>query len=42
MDFFIENLKEVLEAVNKEIENNVLIISAKRVRKIHDIKSSNR
>jgi len=42
MDFFIEHLKDVLEAVNKEIENNIFMINTKRVRKIHNVKSSNR
>jgi len=42
MDFFIEHLKDVLEAVNREIEHNIFMINTKRVRKIYHIKSSNR
>ena len=42
MDFFIINLKETLEALNKLIENNVNIVNTKRIRRCFNIKSSNR
>ena len=42
MDFFLKNLKETLEAINKLIENNVMIVNAKRIRRCNNIKSSNR
>ncbi len=42
MDFFLNNLKETLEAINKLIDNNVNIVNAKRIRRCNNIKSSNR
>jgi len=42
MDFFIENLKDVLEAVNKKIENHRLTINTRIIRRLYDIESSNR
>ncbi|TFF98290.1 MAG: hypothetical protein EU547_02000 [Promethearchaeota archaeon] len=42
MDFFIKNLKETLDAINKLIEKNINITSTKRVRRCNNIKSSNR
>jgi len=42
MDFFLNNLKETLEAINKLIDNNVNIVNTKRVRRCNNIKSSNR
>lgn len=42
MDFFVNNLKDTLNAINKLIENNVYIVNTKRIRKCSNIKSSNR
>ncbi|TXT59059.1 MAG: hypothetical protein BAJALOKI2v1_260028 [Promethearchaeota archaeon] len=42
MDFFLKNLRETLEAINKLIDNNINIVNTKRVRRCNDIKSSNR
>ncbi len=42
MDFFIHNLKETLEAINKLIDKNITIVSTKRVRRCNNIESSNR
>lgn len=42
MDFFLRNLKETLNAINKLIENNVNIVNTKRIRRCYNIKSSNR
>ena len=42
MDFFFNNLKETLEAINKLIDNNVNIVNTKRIRRCNNIKSSNR
>lgn len=42
MDFFVKNLKETLDAINKLIEKNISITSTKRVRRCNNIKSSNR
>lgn len=42
MDFFLKNLKETLEAINKLIENNINVVNTKRVRRCNNIKSSNR
>ena len=42
MDFFIKNLRETVEAVNKLIESNVHIVNTKKIRRCFNIKSSNR
>jgi len=42
MDFFLDNLKDTLEAINKLIENNVTIVNTKRIRRCYNVKSSNR
>ncbi|MGV9199163.1 MAG: hypothetical protein ACOC4M_10010 [Promethearchaeia archaeon] len=42
MDFFLKNLKETLEAINKLIDNNIYTVTTKRVRRCNNIKSSNR
>lgn len=42
MDFFLKNLKDTLEAINKLIENNVNIVNTKKIRRCYNIKSSNR
>ncbi len=42
MDFFLKNLKETLEAINKLIDANVNIVNTKRIRRCNNIKSSNR
>ncbi len=42
MDFFVKNLRDTLEAINKLIENNVYAVNTKRVRRCNHIKSSNR
>jgi hypothetical protein len=42
MDFFLNNLKETLEAINKLIDNKVNLVNTKRIRRCNNIKSSNR
>jgi len=42
MDFFKENLKTTLEAINKLIDNKVSIVNTKRIRRCNHIKSSDR
>jgi len=42
MDFFLKNLRETLEAINKLIDNNVNVVNTKRIRRCNNIKSSNR
>lgn len=42
MDFFIENLRETVSAVNKIIDRKISYVDVKRIRKIINIKSSNR
>lgn len=42
MDFFLKNVKETLEAINKLMDNNVCIVNTKRIRRCYNIKSSNR
>ena len=42
MDFFLKNVKETLEAINKLMENNITIVNTKRIRRCYNIKSSNR
>jgi len=42
MDFFLKNLTDTLEAINKLIDNNINIVNCKRVRRCINIKSSNR
>jgi len=42
MDFFLKNLKETLEAINKLINANVNIVNTKRIRRCNNIKSGNR
>ncbi|MFX1327563.1 MAG: hypothetical protein ACFE91_05395 [Promethearchaeota archaeon] len=42
MDFFLKNLKDTIEAINKLIENNVPLVNTKRIRRCYNIKSSNR
>ena len=42
MDFFLDNLKETLDAINKLIDNNITIVNTKRIRRCYNIKSSNR
>jgi len=42
MDFFLKNLKQTLEAINKLIDANVNIVNTKRIRRCNNIKSSNR
>ena len=42
MDFFLDNLKETLDATNKLIDNNITIVNTKRIRRCYNIKSSNR
>jgi len=41
-NFFLKNLRETLEAINKLIDNNVNIVNTKRVRRCNKVKSSNR
>ena len=42
MNFFLENLKETLEAINKLMDNNITIVNTKKIRRCNNIKSSNR
>ena len=42
MDFFLENLKDTLEAINKLIDNNINVVNTKRIRRCNNVKSSNR
>jgi len=42
MYFFLKNLKETLDAINKLIDNNVTVVNTKRIRRCNNIKSSNR
>ncbi len=42
MDFFIENLRETVSAVNKVIARKISYVDVKRIRKTINIKSSNR
>ncbi len=42
MDFFLKNLKETLEAINKLMDNNITIVNTKRIRRCNNIKASNR
>ncbi len=42
MDFFLKNLRETVEAINKLIDNNVNIVNTKRIRRCNRIKSSDR
>ena len=42
MDFFLKNLEETLNAINKLIEKNVYLVNTKRIRRCNNIKSSNR
>jgi hypothetical protein len=42
MDFFLKNVKETLEAINKLMENNIAVVNTKRIRRCYNIKSSNR
>ncbi len=41
MDFFLKNLKETLEAINKLMDSNITIVNTKRIRRCNNIKSSN-
>ena len=42
MDFFLKNLKETLEAINKLLDNKIPTVNTKRIRRCNNIKSSNR
>jgi hypothetical protein len=42
MDFFMKNLSDTVEAVNKLIESNVRLVNTKKIRRCFNIKSSNR
>ncbi|TFG04543.1 MAG: hypothetical protein EU539_10620 [Promethearchaeota archaeon] len=42
MDFFIKNLEETVDAINKLLDNNVRLVNTKRIRRCNNIKSSNR
>jgi len=42
MDFFLKNLKETLEAINKLIDANVNMVNTKKIRRCNNIKSGNR
>jgi len=42
MDFFILNLRQTLEAINKLIDAKVNVVNTKRIRRCNNIKSSDR
>ncbi|MFX1384156.1 MAG: hypothetical protein ACFFBP_17100 [Promethearchaeota archaeon] len=42
MDFFLKNLEETLNAINKCINNKVFLVNTKRIRRCNHIKSNNR
>ncbi|MBY8990578.1 MAG: hypothetical protein KGD58_07480 [Candidatus Lokiarchaeota archaeon] len=42
MDFFLNNLKDTLNAINKLIDNNVNLVNTKKIRRCANIKSSDR
>ncbi|MBY9006831.1 MAG: hypothetical protein KGD63_08740 [Candidatus Lokiarchaeota archaeon] len=42
MDFFLKNVRDTLEAINKLIDNNVNMVNTKRIRRYNKIKPSNR
>jgi hypothetical protein len=42
MDFFLKNLEETLNAINKLIDKNVYLVNTKRIRRCNNIKSNNR
>jgi len=42
MDFFLEHLRETLEAINKLIDNKIYRVDTKRIRRCNNIKSSDR
>lgn len=42
MDFFLNNVRETLEALNKLIDNQVYTVNCKRIRRCNNVKSSNR
>ena len=42
MDFFLKNLRETLQAINKLIDNNVNVVNTKRIRRCNNIKANNR
>jgi len=42
MDFFLKNLRETLQAINKLIDNHVTVVNTKKIRRCNNIKSSNR
>jgi hypothetical protein len=42
MDFFLKNLEETLNAINKLIDKKVYLVNTKRIRRCNNIKSNNR
>ena len=42
MDFFLRNLEETINAINKLIDNHVNVVNTKRIRRCNNIKSSDR
>ncbi|MFX1398562.1 MAG: hypothetical protein ACFFAS_16155 [Promethearchaeota archaeon] len=42
MDFFLKNLEETLDAINKCIDKDVYVINTKRIRRCNNVKSNNR
>ena len=42
MDFFLKNLEETLEAINKLIDNKINMVNTKRIRRCLSIESSDR
>jgi len=42
MDFFLKNLEETLNAINKLINKKVYLVNTKRIRRCNNVKSNNR
>ncbi len=42
MDFFLKNLREVFEAINKLIDKDLITVNTRRVRQCNDVKASDR
>lgn len=42
MDFFLKNLEETLNAINKLIDKKVYLVNTKRIRRCNNVKSNNR
>ncbi len=42
MDFFLKNLREALEAINKLIDKHLITVNTKKVRQCNNVKASDR